>query len=136
MKGMANVGLPMIRALTCVCVLGCCQASARIRALAHTASPIPAQHLCSHGESSGKGTRNGAARPLFQGEKCPFWSLSGLRGKFFLVQDSPPLPCSERCLYGAFQVPEELWEDFLFPFCSMAESQTEPWPDPGSSFLI
>lgn len=49
--------------------------------------------------------------------------MSGILGKFFLVQDSPPLPCSGRCLYGAFQVPEELWEDFLFPFCSMAESQ-------------
>lgn len=72
----------------------------------------------------------------FQGEKCPFWglwSLSGLHGKFFLVKDSPPLPCSGRCLYGAFQVPEELWEDFLFPFCYMAEAQNEPWPAPGRS---
>lgn len=68
----------------------------------------------------------GAARTPSQGENCSFWglwSLSGIRGKFFLVKDSPPLPCSGRCLYGAFQVPEELWEDFLFPFCYMAESQ-------------
>lgn len=70
--------------------------------------------------------RHQTPRTLFQGEKCPFrglWSLSGILGKFFLVKDSPPLPCSGRCLYGAFQVPEELWEDFLFPFCYMAESQ-------------
>lgn len=123
----------MMQALTCVYVLGYCQTSAWIQALAHALPPIPAQRLCSQGESGGKGAGNGTARTLFQGENCPFWglwSLSGIRGKFFLVKDSPPLPCSGRCLYGAFQVPEELWEDFLFPFCYMAESQNEPWPDP------
>lgn len=78
------------------------------------------------GRAVGKAPATGAARTPFQGENCSFWglwSLSGIRGKFFLVKDSPPLPCSGRCLYGAFQVPEELWEDFLFPFCYMAESQ-------------
>jgi len=90
----------------------------------------PSQHragtcVCLH-RGSTPVPATGAARPPFWGENCPFWglwSLSAILGKFFLVKDSPPLPCSGRCLYGAFQVPEELWEDFLFPFCCMAESQ-------------
>lgn len=112
-----NLGLSMIQPLTCVCVWllpGANTDPGPSRAL----PPFPAR---------GEGwERHQTPRTLFQGEKCPFlglWSLSGILGKFFLVKDSPPLPCSGRCLYGAFQVPEELWEDFLFPFCYMAESQ-------------
>ena len=131
--GLANLGLPMIRALTCVYVCVHTRILPDINTDPGSCPHSPtlpgtglARVCACTGRVVGKAPATGAARTPFQGENCPFWglwSLSGILGKFFLVKDSPPLPCSGRCLYGAFQVPEELWEDFLFPFCYMAESQ-------------
>lgn len=131
--GLANLGLPVIQVLTCmyVCVHAPILPDVNTDPSSCPRSPtLPSAVLaracaCTRG-AVGKALVTSAARTPFQGENCPFWglwSLSGILGKFFLVKDSPPLPCSGRCLYGAFQVPEELWEDFLFPFCYMAESQ-------------
>lgn len=131
--GLASLGLPMIQALTCVyvCVHARILPDINMDPGSCLRSPTVPSTVLAHvractGRVVGKAPVTSAARTSFQGENCPFWglwSLSGILGKFFLVKDSPPLPCSGRCLYGAFQVPEELWEDFLFPFCYMAESQ-------------
>lgn len=113
-----NLGFSITQPLTSACVCGYCLTQTQIRALPTLS------HLSQLRERGGKSIRHsGHFSRVKTGPFQGLWSLSGILGKFFLVKDSPPLPCSGRCLYGAFQVPEELWEDFLFPFCYMAESQ-------------